>query len=107
MFVSVDGGQKRLVSAKNSSELLALNIPLDLDSNTKNLNSQVNLFKQNITQNDEYILKRQRNNAAVNKTRQKKRLEEMSTQSRVQKLRDENDILERFFLTNNLALVAF
>lgn len=45
---------------------------------------------------EDYALKRQRNNAAVNKTRQKKRQEEQHTQSRVQKLRDENTQLERF-----------
>lgn len=44
---------------------------------------------------EDYALKRQRNNAAVNKTRQKKRQEEQQTQSRVQKLRDENTQLER------------
>jgi len=44
---------------------------------------------------DDYALKRQRNNAAVNKTRQKKRQEELSTQRRVQQLKDENAVLER------------
>lgn len=49
----------------------------------------------NITTTDEYALKRQRNNAAVNKTRQKKRQEEIDTQKRVQQLRNENEKLER------------
>jgi len=44
---------------------------------------------------DEYIMKRQRNNAAVNKTRQKKRQEEQETSKRVYELREENTRLER------------
>jgi len=47
------------------------------------------------TNDDEYVQKRQRNNAAVNKTRQKKRQEEMDTAKKVQELRDENARLER------------
>jgi len=44
---------------------------------------------------EEYIMKRQRNNAAVNKTRQKKRAEEQETSKRVYELREENTRLER------------
>lgn len=43
----------------------------------------------------EYALKRMRNNAAVNKTRQKKRQEEFDTVKRVQELRKENAALEK------------
>lgn len=46
--------------------------------------------------NPDYVMKRQRNNAAVNKTRQKKRKEEVETSKRVQELREENASLERF-----------
>uniref|UniRef100_A0A915DND9 BZIP domain-containing protein n=1 Tax=Ditylenchus dipsaci TaxID=166011 RepID=A0A915DND9_9BILA len=45
--------------------------------------------------NDDYALRRQRNNASVNKTRQKKRQEEITTQKRVQQLKAENSKLER------------
>jgi len=38
-----------------------------------------------------------KNNAAVNKTRQKKRLEQENTSKRVKELREENAQLERFF----------
>uniref|UniRef100_A0A0N5AUQ8 BZIP domain-containing protein n=1 Tax=Syphacia muris TaxID=451379 RepID=A0A0N5AUQ8_9BILA len=44
---------------------------------------------------DEYRLKRKRNNDAVNRTRQKKRQEENETSKRVEELRKENDQLER------------
>lgn len=44
---------------------------------------------------EDYALKRQRNNAAVNKTREKKRQQEVKTQQRVQELRNENERLER------------
>lgn len=47
---------------------------------------------------EEYAMKRQRNNAAVNKTRQKKRQEECDTVKRVKQLREENAALERFVL---------
>uniref|UniRef100_A0A1I8A2K6 BZIP domain-containing protein n=1 Tax=Steinernema glaseri TaxID=37863 RepID=A0A1I8A2K6_9BILA len=43
----------------------------------------------------DYQLKRQRNNAAVNKTRQKKRQEETDTAVRVDEMRKENAKLER------------
>lgn len=43
----------------------------------------------------EYAMKRQRNNAAVNKTREKKRQEEFDTVKRVKQLRDENAALEK------------
>ena len=65
-------------------------------------------------QSVDYVLKRQRNNAAVNKTRQKKRIEEVKTDlfattfnlislkvetsKRVQELREENSQLERLIL---------
>ncbi|KAI1726107.1 basic region leucine zipper domain-containing protein [Ditylenchus destructor] len=49
----------------------------------------------NDSYDDDYAMKRQRNNAAVNKTRQKKRQEEQITQARVQELKDENTKLER------------
>ncbi|EFO24660.1 hypothetical protein LOAG_03829 [Loa loa] len=44
---------------------------------------------------EEYILKRKRNNDAVNRTRQKKRLEETDTMLRVEHLRKENVELEK------------
>ncbi|VDN04015.1 unnamed protein product [Thelazia callipaeda] len=44
---------------------------------------------------EEYILKRKRNNDAVNRTRQKKRQEEINTLMRVDQLRKENAELER------------
>ncbi|VDN23842.1 unnamed protein product [Gongylonema pulchrum] len=44
---------------------------------------------------EEYMLKRQRNNDAVNRTRQKKRQEEANTMVRVEELRKENADLER------------
>uniref|UniRef100_A0A7E4UL59 BZIP domain-containing protein n=1 Tax=Panagrellus redivivus TaxID=6233 RepID=A0A7E4UL59_PANRE len=44
---------------------------------------------------EDYALKRHRNNAAVCKTRQKKRQEENETNSRVNQLREENEVLER------------
>ncbi|KHN83877.1 Neuroguidin [Toxocara canis] len=44
---------------------------------------------------EEYVLKRQRNNDAVNRTRQKKRQEETDTSMRVEELRNENTQLER------------
>lgn len=96
MSASVNGGRKRLASAKNLPNS-TLYIPTSLNSNINNpyINFYVNSPEENIAQDDEYIMKRQRNNAAVNKTRQKKRLEEMSVQSRVQQLRDENELLER------------
>lgn len=45
---------------------------------------------------DEYALKRQRNNAAVSRTRQKKRMEQAHTSQRVKELREENAQLERW-----------
>ena len=44
---------------------------------------------------DDYTLKRQKNNVAVCKTRQKKRQEEQDTNSRVSQLKMENESLER------------
>ncbi|KAL3998961.1 Basic region leucine zipper family protein [Acanthocheilonema viteae] len=44
---------------------------------------------------EEYILKRKRNNDAVNRTRQKKRREETDTLLRVEHLRKENVELEK------------
>ncbi|VDO49502.1 Uncharacterized protein BM_BM9299 [Brugia malayi] len=44
---------------------------------------------------EEYILKRKRNNDAVNRTRQKKRREETDTMLRVEHLRKENVELEK------------
>uniref|UniRef100_A0A914ZPH6 BZIP domain-containing protein n=1 Tax=Parascaris univalens TaxID=6257 RepID=A0A914ZPH6_PARUN len=44
---------------------------------------------------EEYVLKRQRNNDAVNRTRQKKRQEETDTSIRVEELRNENTQLEK------------
>lgn len=44
---------------------------------------------------EDYHLKRQRNNVAVCKTRQKKRQEEQETNDKVNKLKEENEILER------------
>lgn len=44
---------------------------------------------------DDYTLKRQRNNVAVCKTRQKKRQEEHETNSKVNQLKVENETLER------------
>ncbi|KAI6177191.1 BZIP domain-containing protein [Aphelenchoides bicaudatus] len=46
-------------------------------------------------EHEEYAMKRQRNNAAVNKTRQKKRQEEFDTVKRVKQLREENAALEK------------
>ncbi|CAI4230183.1 unnamed protein product [Auanema sp. JU1783] len=42
-----------------------------------------------------YLQKRQRNNEAVNRTRQKKRQEETETTAKVEELRQENEQLER------------
>ncbi|CAD5215222.1 unnamed protein product [Bursaphelenchus okinawaensis] len=50
---------------------------------------------QSDVSDDDYVMKRQRNNAAVNKTRQKKRQEEVETVKRVHELREENKNLER------------
>lgn len=63
--------------------------------------------KANESFDDEYTMKRQRNNAAVNKTRQKKRQEEVDTVKRVQELREENLALERSVesLRNELGLL--
>uniref|UniRef100_A0A183C815 BZIP domain-containing protein n=1 Tax=Globodera pallida TaxID=36090 RepID=A0A183C815_GLOPA len=44
---------------------------------------------------DEYVLKRLKNNAAVSRTRQKKRVEQVHTSQRVKELREENAQLER------------
>ena len=44
---------------------------------------------------DEYTMKRLRNNAAVNRTRQKKRMEQEHTSQKVKELREENAQLER------------
>uniref|UniRef100_A0A914Z4D1 BZIP domain-containing protein n=1 Tax=Panagrolaimus superbus TaxID=310955 RepID=A0A914Z4D1_9BILA len=44
---------------------------------------------------DDYQMKRQRNNVAVCKTRQKKRQEEQETNEKVNKLKEENEVLER------------
>ena len=44
---------------------------------------------------DDYALKRQKNNVAVCKTRQKKRQEEQDTNTRVNQLKMENESLER------------
>ncbi|GMT00192.1 hypothetical protein PENTCL1PPCAC_22368 [Pristionchus entomophagus] len=48
-----------------------------------------------IPENDEYRLKRARNNEAVNRTRQKKKEEEVNTSVKVETLRMENSALER------------
>ncbi|KAL3121389.1 hypothetical protein niasHT_004973 [Heterodera trifolii] len=44
---------------------------------------------------DDYAMKRLRNNAAVSRTRQKKRMEQVHTSQRVRELREENAQLER------------
>ena len=51
---------------------------------------------------DNYALKRLKNNAAVNKTRQKKRLEQENTTKRVKELREENAQLERFLCLSKI-----
>ncbi|KAJ1359753.1 hypothetical protein KIN20_018548 [Parelaphostrongylus tenuis] len=48
-----------------------------------------------LEQDEHYIEKRRRNNEAVNRTREKKRLEESETAKRVEELRKENERLER------------
>ncbi|VDM38843.1 unnamed protein product [Toxocara canis] len=62
---------------------------------------------------EEYVLKRQRNNDAVNRTRQKKRQEETDTSMRVEELRNENTQLERkvrerySYISFSFALIVF
>lgn len=51
---------------------------------------------------EEYALKRQRNNVAVNKTRQKKKQEEFDTIKRVKQLREENAALEKYSYASHL-----
>nr|CAD2185231.1 unnamed protein product [Meloidogyne enterolobii] len=68
-------------------------------SNVQNqMNEQQNEFNFSDQEQpgvDNYALKRLKNNAAVNKTRQKKRLEQENTSKRVKELREENAQLER------------
>lgn len=47
------------------------------------------------TNSEDYVIKRQRNNDAVTRTRMKKRAEESETTKRVEELRTENTQLER------------
>lgn len=47
------------------------------------------------TNSEDYVIKRQRNNDAVTRTRMKKRAEESETAKRVEELRSENTQLER------------
>ncbi|KJH51653.1 basic region leucine zipper [Dictyocaulus viviparus] len=56
---------------------------------------RINVRPASIERNEEYIEKRRRNNEAVNRTREKKRLEESETAKRVEELREENEKLER------------
>uniref|UniRef100_A0A1I7WTT3 BZIP domain-containing protein n=1 Tax=Heterorhabditis bacteriophora TaxID=37862 RepID=A0A1I7WTT3_HETBA len=48
-----------------------------------------------VDKDETYLQKRQRNNEAVNRTRQKKRQEESETTQKVDELREENEQLER------------
>lgn len=101
MFAPVSSDRKRFDTTKNLTNSVvhnAVELHCDVMNGSPSLNSKQNSPVESILQDDEYIMKRQRNNAAVNKTRQKKRQEEMNTQSRVQQLRDENERLERFIL---------
>ncbi|KAL7070976.1 hypothetical protein ACQ4LE_009945 [Meloidogyne hapla] len=76
---------------RNAAEVTGSNVQNQMTEQ----HSEFNFSDQEQPGVDNYALKRLKNNAAVNKTRQKKRLEQENTSKRVRELREENAQLER------------
>uniref|UniRef100_A0A915LUV1 BZIP domain-containing protein n=1 Tax=Meloidogyne javanica TaxID=6303 RepID=A0A915LUV1_MELJA len=76
---------------RNAAEVAESNVQNQMDEQ----HNEFNFSDQEQPGVDNYALKRLKNNAAVNKTRQKKRLEQENTSKRVKELREENAQLER------------
>nr|CAD2166597.1 unnamed protein product [Meloidogyne enterolobii] len=76
---------------RNAAEVAGSNVQNQMAEQ----NNEFNFSDQEQPGVDNYALKRLKNNAAVNKTRQKKRLEQENTSKRVKELREENAQLER------------